>query len=229
MPFIEKPVQNIYIGDSSPYTPWANTIIYYPLISNLVDKTWNWNTWVMTWTCTFDSSTGIHVTWTSWNYVTWMSNWIAGKRVFTMNVWVKIDSGKSGTSILWYDNAGLSRRAFKLMPYQTSSVVCAISYWGGVDSANLYATSSRDTNRHNYCLVWTWSSYSLYYDGSWAEQAITNYAINDISELQLWWWWAWWSTNSADGYIKDYIVETIARTADEIVSYYNKTKSNYGY
>lgn len=211
------------------WRPWVNTYIYYPFTSNLVDQMWNWNTWTMTWTCTFDSSTGIHVTWRSNNYVTWMSLGVNNRNTFTLNVWVKLDNTTDNWQcIIWYTSNIISNQARKLELWTSNPWIdCVICYWGWGDNS-IVRPSSKDTNWHNYCLVWDGTKYQWYYDGVALWSAInTSSALNNISELQLWWGWVYWSWRSANWYIKDYIVETVAWTEAQVLSYYNQTKSLY--
>ena len=207
----------------SKWKPWANTYIYYPLTSDLVDVMWNWNTGTMTWTCTFDSSTGIHITWRSWNYVTGMSNGINNRNLFTWNVWAKKEDNNSWSYLLWYSTNLVSTQCLNLSQRDSTLYMdVAFSwYW-----AALWWTMAFDTNWHNRCIVVSSNTEKVYLD--WVLIATNScWTTNNVSELQLWWWGTYWSGRSANWYIKDYIVETVARTAQEVVNYYNQTKANY--
>ena len=208
------------------WKPNANTLIYYPLTSNLVDQMWNWNTGTMHWTCTFDSSTGIHVTWKSWNYITGMSNWIANRNTFTMNVWEKLDQTGKTQCILWYNNNSPSSQCMYIS-HEWDGYRWVWFFWSSWSYCVIWNITI-DTNWHNVCLLATWTSYQWYIDWvAYWTAALSSNNMNNYSELQLWWWGAYWSNRAANWYIRDYIVETVARTDAEILNYYNTTKSNY--
>ena len=204
------------------WTPWANTYIYYPLTSDLKDVMWNWNTGTMNWTCTFDSSTGIHVTGRSWNYVTWMSVWVNNRNTFTINVRVKHENNGGVWYLCWYGTYNHSQ-AFNIAEYwwYVQAMLCNGSR---EDRTNLYAS---DNNWHNICISWSNWTYNIYCD-SILVWTTNTWTIKNISENQLWWWWSYGSSRSENCYVGRYIVETVARTAQEVADYYNQTKWNYG-
>jgi hypothetical protein len=202
------------------WKPWANTYIYYPFTSNLVDQMWNGNTGTMTWTCTFDSSTGIHVTWRSGNYVTWLSNWINNRNLFTWNVWVKAETTTQASYLIWKATAYASTQA------QWVNVYSDIQIWICVGNTFYQWWVTQDQKWHNMCLVEENNTTKIYIDWNLISTQ-SWWTVNNVSEMQLWWWWQYGTSRACDGYIKDYIVETIAWTADEVSAYYNQTKSNY--
>lgn len=220
------PVKSIWSWDTqvrpSGWQPWANTLIYYPLTSDLVDQMWNWNTWTMHWTCTFDSATGIHVTWKSGNYVTWMSNGIANKNIFTINVRWKAITNRM--VLIWYASNSQTTQAFCVYKWDGLEIWCITQWWNQSDTTWKIST---DNNWHNYCITANWSKYDTYIDWVLLKEHFSSSPLNNISEMQLWWWGIYWNDRSWEWYIKDYIVETVAWSAGGILAYYNQTKSNY--
>ena len=216
-------IQTFHYQFEVPYS-WepdaSRTLIYYPLTSNLADQMWNGNTGSSHWTISFNETTGVRVTWRSWNYVTGMSNGIANRNVFTMNVRAKVDAiNNDWWSIVWYTSNIDSSMALKLENRN--------SIWFGIfyGSSHLWNTVTWDTEWHNFCAVWTWTSYTLYIDNVQVATVSTTTKINNLPELQIWWWWYYGSSRSANGYIKDYIVENYAWSAEDITNYYNRSKS----
>lgn len=211
------------------WTPWANTYMYYPLTSDLKDVMWNWNTGTMHWTCTFNSSTGIHVTWKSGNYVTWMTCGIANRNTFTFLIWSKIDAVNTSNYdgiLWWYNSTSASRVSTQMENNRWSSwnyLQPRIFYWNSGFGTDI----TPDTNRHLYTFTGDGTSYKIYIDGELKNSVSTSTKVNNITEFQLWWGWYFWSGRSENWYIKDYIVETVARTAQEVADYYNLTKWNY--
>lgn len=219
-------LKNAYIGEYR--VPWVNTYIYYPLTSDLVDVMWNWNTWTMVWNCTFSSTTGIYVSGESWNYVTWLSIGINNRSVFTLNVWIKPNSYSSFNNVkmvLGNDGAAQNNFSFKIERRWPSSW-----YYPALTSG-----SSGIFSNSTVTPWWVWKNLCITRDSSWWYKYYVNWNL-----VQTWSWWVpnnystmylWYSNYLSNrwitSYIKDYIVETVARTADGVSNYYNSTKSNY--
>jgi len=204
------------------WKPNANTLAYYPLTANLVDKMWNWNTGTMVWTCTFSSTTGIYVTGDSGNYVTWMSNGIWGRNVFTMNVWIKPNKYATFNyvkNIIWGENVKIE------WWWPTQKFYPAFKVWNSL----LWSQSdapSYDGNWVNVCIIADWTKYYWYQNGVKISEVTNSWTLNSETLLNLWWNSnvsdRWWTT-----YVKDYIAESTARTAEKVSAYYEQTKSNY--
>ena len=220
-------VKKIYVWTTkvrpSWWTPWANTLIYYPLTSNLVDQMGNGNTGTMHWTCTFDSNTGIHVTWKSSNYVTWLSNWINNRNLFTLNVRWKLDSSQNWSYLLWYSTGTGSTQCLNISGWNWE-IHWDIRFTDGTTSQSVITYNS---NWHNYCFVCSNGTCKAYIDWVLKDTKSTSAYTNNVSTMELWWGWTYWSGRSWDWYIKDFIVETVAWSDAEISDYYNLTKSNY--
>ena len=203
----------------------SRTLIYYPLTSNLVDQMWNWNTGTMHWTCTYNSSTWIYVTGRSSNYVTWLSNGIANRNVFTLCVWFRYSSlswSSNIDNIMWYANNSQTNQAFDVRTYPNNTITAVV-----VGRINATISNPRNSDWHNLVITADWTTYKVYDKWVLIKSESNSNAVQNYSELQLWWWWNYTSWRSANGYIKDYIVENYAWSEEEITNYYNSTKSTY--
>ena len=234
----EHKLKNAYIGEYiEKWEPSANTLLYYPLTSNLVDQMWNGNTWVAHWNVTFNASPGT-TTWcyTSWQssiYVTWMSLWINGKSTCTMNVWVNFISKTSHWNIIGYNSNYNYSQPFKIFCWTDDNINFQVSY--GTSSSNQWRVGiSSDFYKqlnswfHNYWFSINNWVVKLFVDWELAKDAVNIWAVASWqSEMQLWWWWYYWSWRTATGYARDYIVETIAWSDEDFMNYYNQTKYLY--
>lgn len=226
-------VKEVYVwntmvwGGNSWWTPWSNTLIYYPLTSNLVDQMWNWNTGTAHWNVTFSSSTWVYVDWDNGIYVSWLSNWIANKSwPRTLNVWAKYEALKNNAELLWNSGNTISNQSMKIEIYSARTCL-AIQIANGTNiSWTWTGYITPDTNWHNYSITFSWSEYKRYIDWVLIATATTstppnNYPDMYIGDLQ------YYSARRCKWYVKDYIVENKVRTASEISDYYNLTKSTY--
>lgn len=227
MVLVQKELKNAYIGEKPWWKPWANTLLYYPLTENLADASGHWNTWTMTWTCSFNSSTGIHVTWKSSNYVTWMSIWVNARNTFTLNVWCKYDSVASWVQTLWGNSSNTQNyQAMKeeLVSWDGLYIWCSVwstNVWGKVGETSVATTF------HNICVIANWTTYKFYFNGVLKKQTTNSGSVNNYWTMNLWYDNYYTSGRAANGYIKDYIVESVARTEQEVLDYYNWTKWDY--
>ena len=225
--YYEKLMKNAYIGEYR--VPWSNTYIYYPLTSDLKDVMWNWNTWTMHWTCTFSSTTGIYVTGESWNYVTWLSVGINNRSVFTLNVWIKPNAYAYFNNVrclLWNDAGWYDWFSLKLewrWPSQWFYPALASG------SSQMFSNSSVTAwwSWKNVCITRDSSGNYKYYINWTVSQTWSGGVPNNYSELWLWYSNSYGTSRWATLNIKDYIVETVTRTSEQVAWYYNQTKSQY--
>lgn len=242
----QMPIINLVYEEAKGWKPNENTYIYYPLTSDLVDVMWNGNTGVAHGNVTFKSTswsdTWCYVQWQSWIYVTGMSIGITWRTTCTLNYWANFVSQEQYAALVWhsgyYDNE------------EPSKLVCDISgsntytrLWLKGSGWNFYFTDAYayPINHwyHNYCITLDNGSLRMYLD--WRPAHFLRNSSGDYetynagtvqnwsgaSELQLWYWGRYWNARRSTWYVRDFIVETIPRTAQEISDYYNQTKSNY--
>lgn len=221
-------LQKIYIGQQQVrargWQPWANTVAYYPLTSNADDDSWNgYNA----------TNYGATFSETNWAYFGAVRNRLelpnmTVGNVFTISLWAKVTSNLSWDQEFnfYYDRSYYNRNL--LFRYSAS--------WTDVYTGNnaynqdsWTASTSPWTWWNNIILVKNWTSLNVY--KNWT--SIWTHTGYDVSIP----WWSntvcvWgtvsaWSSGYKEWYIKDYIIENVARTAQEVADYYNLTKWNY--
>ena len=225
----------VYGGSWGGWKPWVNTLIYYPLTSDLVDVMWNWNTGTATWNVTFNanpwSTTWCYVQWQNNIYVTGLSLWVNGKSTVTLNYWANFVSLKEYAALVWhngnYDNQEptklISERGFQFLWCKWSNWNCY------TDAENIPLNSWY----HNFGFAIDNWTIKMYIDGqkvsfkSWLYSYNIWTVQNWTSELQLGYWWTYWTSRTSTWYVRDYIVETIAWSEDDFLNYYNQTKKKF--
>jgi hypothetical protein len=212
------------------WQPWANTLVYYNISdydtnSTIYDRSINHND--VTWTITYWTDA------TAW-------------KVFT--------AGRPSRSIINFGN----EFTFISWAYYTATTGCIFSNWAWSSSfaSNAFFAWWNSTSKI-WGLAWwnttwpdkivlsqtniptnQWVMYAYTRDSSWNLKIYLNGALDNTTTIatnptypswttfMLWWWWGWW--NNMSGKIKTLIWENRTRTADEITTYYNSTKSAYG-
>ena len=196
----------VYLRVDEHWKPNENTVAYFPFSEDALDVTWNntlTNNWTQDWLWRKFSSASVI------NTVSWTVGYINYRlkinTALTGNKWICV-SGQKGTG--YYPSHNESRMTQKIFVWNDSS------YW-------LWWTV---TYLPSY---WTWHNLSYWYD--WTK---TIYSIDWVT-WTLYNWEGYHFDNAflvsegADVTISNLILETVARTAEEIADYYNYTKSNY--
>ena len=229
-------VKRIMVWDKqvrpSWWTPWANTLAYYPLTSTTTvnDMSWNGknfsNTNVTFWTyqwvdCAYFSWNNCQLRNTSlpdvrstnwtvlcWSYFVW--NWSTGSWNLDeilwrwwWNTWVRFDCYGSSSSYL----------KFLLSWCYPEYNLKDVSKW--VLSVSTYNATTYERNFYiNWTLqcTWSWQMNSSYVN----YLTMSNTQDNSSSSSKRWKGWA-----------SELILENKIWTADEILNYYNQTKSKY--
>jgi hypothetical protein len=216
-------VKKIYIGDHyqiyPEWKPWANTVGYRPLETDLKDYSWNNNDF------TTYSGTTTFVDWmvqTNWkiyrnnimNTVRWND--------FTLLMYIVPSNNSSDESYLFFSSRNnldycSSNFGYWFWTYRLGWVVNWSRVWN-------YYSASLDWNPHLLCVTKSWNSYDLYLDGVFAQNVTENGAIPVETYMVL------WNTLSATKTMKFWklIIEDKVRTAQEISDYFNSTKADYG-
>lgn len=196
------------------WQPWANTIWYRPLETDLKDYSWN----------NYDFTT---YSWTT-TFVNWMvqTNWkISRNNVldvsnnFTLLMYIVPNSDNNAESYLFFsDNNNLANANFGywFWSYRLGWVVNWTREWN-------YYSASLDWNPHLLCVTKNWNSYDLYLDGVFAKNETTSVAIPSSTYMVL------WNVTSNTKTMKFWklIIEDRIRTDIEISNYYDQTKSTY--
>lgn len=218
-------VKKIYVWDKlvrpAWWQPWANTYMYWELVSNANDTSWNNRNGTVNGT----------VTWNNWAVFNW--SWQVSSPInsmpsnFTISCWTNKTQSSTSEQVLfakWWSYYETDRFG---MYYNNS--------W------NLYVRQATASLNWTWLLVWnfgyntwnnvvftkTWTTITVYANGTQTNQ-FNYYSWGEVNNtyLGIWWWTS--SQRNFSGTIKDFIVENKTRTADEVSKYYNWTKSNYG-
>lgn len=219
-----------------PWTPWANTLCYYPLNWNLNDYsgnnrnlTWSWVTYTSWWPW----QVGVFE---NWGYAYYTNQSLFNiSYPFTYSFYVQADSIPTGYYSWGYAN---NTRAL---------TVCSINNIASYDkSAGFALGSCMWYNYYNvlyYVRWWTPIANTWYYmvytfDGS-KQRLYLNGTL--VWENNCWWSFTGFSNASImlahqrnsngdlpfNGKLSNVIVENKVRTDQEIADYFNATKSNY--
>lgn len=202
----EKTIKNMYIGEYW-WHPWANTIAYYPLTSDINDYSWNnRNLTQGTWTVTYNSNTNMAEI---DGKLTYSQALLPRSSDFTFwfwcypNSWNNIGDENSWWP-LWY---------MVNMPWEPK---WNFKIWGSWK--RLWWTSTVSWPCH-LMVTRSGSTFTLYVNWQ-PDSTITNSGTIDSSND--------FYIVSRPDWIGAVIIESVARTATEVTDYYDQTKWNYG-
>lgn len=248
MPLVQKEPQSIKIWNTDvskvyiwstqvrpsvwpEYTPTANTILYFPLRENAVDKihlviltaqkstpTYTVPSWANV-PCAYFSSPWFFAKTSSTSYlVTW-------NNPRTISWWVRF-TWTCRTSVACYWTWS-SNQMFNLY-YNDWTPKFRFTQWGSW-SSYWSIQLSMDT-WYNVIVTFDWSTIKWYVnsnlDGSWSKTLNTSnarmYIGGDMAET-----WSATPSTWIQGYISEVIFENIAWSSTDVTNYYNTYKSNY--
>ena len=222
----------IFIRVDEWWNPWANTVAYFPLDVDLLDHWPNHFTMTNYWWVTIDttqiSGKGVaYFNWSSMLYATslsWLPTWTNPK---TISIWVNKRASTTTGIYCWIGTvyADNPNKSFIINQYNWKFW---FSTWGwGYD----FPSSVTPTiwQRYNLVASYDGSTYTLYIN--WTANISGSLTANTTSDKICIWWntdtriWYWMPEKA---YMSEVIIENKARTAQEILDYYNITKSLYG-
>lgn len=207
-------MKNAYIGEV--WTPWSNTIAYFPLAEDQLDKSWNW--YILTTAGTKQ---------TIWYQFSWSDiqiNWTSDVANM-MSVRIKIVSFGS-----WIWDSATMIRIWGAMRYNwyhiTSSSNKKFQIYNSSSSSLIYSSAQNTDTWNRYHLL-LWVSWTTNWNYVWWIN--WNKVFSWTTNTNLWWWdWLIKIINNNTTLIaSDLIVENRVRTDAEVLNYYNNTKSNY--
>ena len=225
MPFIEKPVQNIYIGDKSGWQPWENTVAYYKFDWNLNDSSGN----------------NRNLSMATWSFTYWTESWW----------WKYVLTNKSAyTNLISMPlSASWTVSFFACSPENVTNVYGCDMFdfqWNNGGNIQIRVENNNwaiyiGSNMSN--TIWNWDYYTSTKSSSttvtvyknWVYMGTYNTAEVTTNNLMFRLNSVVYRDNARYDYhttiikIWELIIENKARTAEEITNYYNLTKSNYGY
>ena len=212
----ETELKNAYIGEY--WSPNANTIAYFPLENDVLDKMGNLT---LTYKSLTKASIGYLVTgWakvSTWQAVYYMWGWC---NVLTApDAHVNICSEDNPEMWFYYKH---SKAIFNSKVY--------VVYGSDFENNNYTQAVSVGTNAwHHYAISYENSKTSIYID--WVKKLEYNWVGYNFWNMAYLFssWNAGQNPNdwTSTAYISDYILESVWWTAQEVASYYNKTKSAY--
>lgn len=216
----------VYIR-TNKWSPWKNTVAYFPLTENFVDKiTWDWPT-SASWDISLVTKDWIKCAygggWTV-EYLYNNRNWSTWNDVLTWHMWCNKSTYTHERQTIistWYSTANRCK-----------------SMWFHY---NQFWTWSRDNDTYHFdALLNQRALYTWTFDGSttkaylnWVlknSKAMT-YSVDSNNYSCLFSQCAQSGVNttqSLEGYVSNIIMENKVWTAEEIAGYYNSTKSLYG-
>lgn len=240
----QQELKNAYIGYG--WTPWSNTLLYYPLEQDWNDYSWNWHnlTWNGTPTYTvswgtkkvvnLNGSTMGRIANLSWTYTNYTFN-VRCKPTNNTTTWQEMfDNYKDGTSQTQSGDSVYIN--FNGTSYEQASVKdFAHQYrpnWWLNAFQNIYGTTNRSTNAwYNVCVASTSSWVKIYVNWTQVASNSTTWTIIlDSGYNYIWWRYRYYYNDYVNrfiGYLSEFIMEDKTWTAQEILNYYNGTKSNY--
>lgn len=218
-----RSLANVYLWENLVWTawykPWTNTVIYLPMKTDLLDhwpnsiaitntnsvsiSNWAWYFWWASRRLSFTNPTNMSGSWTISTWFKTSSN--AQQWIFTQWTWAINKCLHCGYS-------------------ETSRWLVLAFYSNDMDS---WSTSWTD---------WNWHHVAFTYNGWWSTIIYLDWAVLkswSLSSLATWnntgviWDYAASTGNTFNGYMSEFIIESVVRTASDIQKYYNQTKSNY--
>jgi len=188
--------------------PWANTIAYYPFKEDQLDKVW---------------SSSIGITWTKETlWYTFSSTWSIDintppSSCRFISVWIKWNSNQwqyvqTPCTYIWnilynyYNNNG-----------STYNKRFQHSVW----------SSSWSTRWSWSPNTWEWHHLAMWFDGTKCFAYVDGtlvWSYNTTSVYTPWWMRLGYMINET---VSEFICESVCWTTDEILAYYNNTKSKY--
>jgi len=232
-------LKNAYIGEV--WTPWINTIAYYPLEKDANDYSWNNRHWTNSWVtfsnglATFNGSASITL-WTAdrtkiqtypkatisvWFNRNWNKNW-------WMIIW-KMQTNPTATSNAVYC---VYVRYDSNAPLYPNQICWWIYTWDGWTPEPLsfqWAWQLATANtRYNVVITKDWTTKKWYIN--WVkivEKSTTNTATTYNPDLIIWWWTYYNNDVRFTWNISNVIFEDITWTDQNVQDYYNSTKSLY--
>jgi len=202
------------------WQPWEHTLWYFPLKNNIIDATWNL-TLTTPWSITKD---------TIWYLVQWSAYallsdysaryvWVRCKVVTTPDTYVGIVTCGWPSMQYYFKHSGSAYSQKFVVFYTSSYAFSAIPATTNANQWYHFAVSYEGGKTYWYL---NWEQY-LIYNWMWAN-VFAKYCT------AFWWWMDWGGETSpwtSTWIISDFIIEDEWWTKQQVLDYYNITKSNY--
>lgn len=243
MPLVQKKIKAVYLWETkvrpSWFTPWANTVVYYPLTSTTTVNDMSWNNHTLTrktsW-CVFWTYWWVDCVYTYWNnsssyrpplYAT-LDN--ISQYTHTLNVWA-CKTGDNSWYASWYifmmwTWSNSYKWWVEIIAWTTDYIDYAFWY-DDMTTSWPYALNAW----HNIVCIYDKpnSRQKLYVDWTFIWQRTTTYTHTINGSYQFALWSDAWNNdyNNFRWYISEFILENKEWTAQEVSDYYNATKATY--
>jgi hypothetical protein len=240
----DSEVSKVFVGDTKVrptgwgwWTPWPNTILYFPLQSDVVDTIAGVSLTPGWWTApTYETPTWVSIPCAKFSKWMWkmagtVSQLINGTWARTISGWVCPSRNDSRFAVASYW-ASSSNQAFSLYTYDGSSDNDKLRFTSYGYDSNYWTTSININTWYN--IVVTYDSWIIkWYVNAVLDGSFTQTLNTSKNRLTLW----ADSTTSASitmpkkwlyGYLSSVIFENVAWSLTDILNYYNNNKSIYG-
>ena len=215
------------------WKPWVNTVAYFPLNTDLLDHWPNQYSMTNYWSVTINTEqvVGKWVAYFNWSSMlissssNWLPTWTNPK---TLSCWVKNWWSVTSGIYCWFGYVMTSHNNQSFLIWQNSWKIHFSTWWWWYDF--LSNVTPTIWQRYNLIVSYNWSTYTLYINwtanisGSLSANTSSTYiCIWANSDTRSWYWLP------EKAYISEVIIENVAWSSQDIVDYYNKTKSKYWY
>lgn len=208
------------------WKPSANTVAYYKLETDANDYSWNWYNLVTTHTSpSFETYQWVNCAKFNGSNMELHNNSLnpsAYWNSFTVSAWAYLWWWSATTVICNTYKSWSTYYNWALNKWSYSSY---LTLWNGLDFWTLWPSSW-----WWYHLLFTCNNRSTITYVNWVQSNTWTLSLNLTNN---WVFWIWTTEDGGSMYyylnwwLSNIIVENKARTADEISTYYNKSKSNY--
>lgn len=216
-------ISKVFVWDTqvrpSGWQPWANTLCYLPIDANdttstVYDHSWNWKDFSCT-NCSFQTlSSGKRVLSLSNGYLS--RSWaMFSSGDFTVNIWV------SWCAKL-FSNIDISSYNYWIEIYKNS---VALFQRNAISNINW---TSIENSWYNICVIIN-DDYNqkVYINWTQVGSSSENPRWSSMSGITTYLWYTRWSQQASTWRIWAVILETGNWTVQEMLDYYNSTKSDY--
>ena len=229
------PIINMVYKKKKWWKPWANTIAYYPLSSTSTtsDMSGNWYTLTQNWNSDFWTYLWVDCLYAHWSDGSWFKC-LTNQSINNSVLW------NSFTLVFWWAREASNKWIWCWFGWKNWSWN-GLQYYANSNNVELdvlYNWSINSLKSTPTITAQQWNLFVVVYD-NWTEKWYINWnevvsGSYTVGTINVFWVWCFFWTEVAgytyqwNGYVSNCIIESKARTLDEIANYYNQTKSNYG-
>ena len=222
--------------DDGGYTPWSNTIAYYPLNSTTTvnDKSWNNKNMTQSWTITYWDYNWVDCGYFNGGYLYLNESLILWANPRTISCWFNRTSAVTDGWAFWGMWSASSENWITTYLHWNAPA-WKYGYWNWAYDRDVWFSVSPSLNTW-YLLTATydWTDLLLYVNANYLwTPTIWEYSGTNTITLNLTsgktticcmpnLWGTWFK-----GYMSEFIFDWTTWTAQEVLDYYNDTKSNY--